>query len=39
MIVNGDALSEHEKVLLSLDDVANMNQLRYIPALRSRQKR
>lgn len=38
MILNGDSLTEHEKLLLSLGDVADTDHLRDVPALRSRQK-
>lgn len=38
MIVNGDSLTEHEKTLLSLGDVADLDQLRDVQALRSRQE-
>lgn len=37
MIVNGDSITEHEKLLLSLGDVVDVDQLRDIPALRMRQ--
>lgn len=38
MIVNGDSLTAHEKILLSLGDVPDLDQLRDVQALRSRQK-
>ena len=36
MIANGDALTEQEKVLLSLGDIADLDELRDVSALRAR---